>query len=166
MDVSTLRTETLEALDKVLALPWPFSNRISAEQHRLLLAWRDTIQQSPDSWVQSAVDNYLREPANKFSVKEPKMALQDDVTKFIADLNLEITTHTWIGALTLVEDGAALVRDITTLFPPSPAPIPSGNLATLRDSLSAELTLPNINWQNVLAIVIAIVQALAPLILK
>lgn len=166
MDVPTLRTETLEALDKVLSLPWPFSSRISPEQHRLLLAWRDTIQQSPDTWMQPAVDNYLREPANKFSVKEPNMALQDDVTKFLADLNAEIANHTWTGALALLEDGAALVKDISTLFQPTPAPLPQGNLAALKDSLTAELALPNINWQNVLAIILAIVQALAPFVLK
>ena len=104
------------------------------------------------------------------------MALQDDLTKFLADFDAFIASPSWLGAVGLTADGAAIIKDLATGG--SQAGTPSAkaagakaatlgtDLKSLRGALAKELGLPSINWQNVLALLIAILQALGPVILK
>lgn len=111
------------------------------------------------------------------------MALQDDLTKFLADFDAFIASPSWPGAVGLTADGAAIIKDIASggLQASSKgvalgatavkaacarATLLGTDFASLRRALAAELALPNINWQNVLAILLAILNALGPVLIK
>lgn len=108
------------------------------------------------------------------------MALQDDVTKFLSDLDAFIAAPSWLGAVSLTADGAAIIKDIAGGGAPKASPVGGAGvkaacaravtlgtgLNALRTALAAELGKGAINWQNVLAIMLAVLQALGPILIK